>query len=73
MEDPPTASVLAAVRAFETRRSRRRLERALQNCGARCFKLKAEGLRQLARADLNLRTCSRQDLMQVYGIAEKTA
>jgi thermostable 8-oxoguanine DNA glycosylase len=38
-----------------------------------CHNHKAKSLSQLSRADLNLRTCSAEDLEKIYGIGMKTS
>lgn len=45
----------------------------LKNGGIGCYKLKARSMRAIAKSGLNLRTCSAEDLMGIYGIGFKTA
>lgn len=45
----------------------------LKACGFGCYNLKAESLKQLASANLNLKTCSVEDLEKIKGIGRKTS
>ncbi len=50
-----------------------RLSVALKDYGFGCYNNKAKGIHQLVRADLNLRTCSVNDLEKIHGIGMKTS
>lgn len=45
----------------------------LKSCGVGCSTYKAKTLYQLVRADLDLKTCTTDDLEKIWGIAEKTS
>ena len=46
---------------------------ALKDYGFGCYNLKAKGIHQLVRANLNLRTCTVDDLEKIRGIGMKTS
>lgn len=49
------------------------LSQRLKACGIGCFTQKAETLKQIVEADLDLRTCSVSDLEAIKGIGPKTS
>lgn len=49
------------------------LSQRLKKCGIGCFTQKAETLKQIVEADLDLRTCSVSDLEAIKGIGPKTS
>ena len=49
------------------------LETILQNVGIGCYTQKSETIRQVINSNLNLRTCSIEDLEKIKGIGPKTA
>jgi endonuclease III len=61
-------------RPFEAiRRYQLSLPRLLKSHGIGCYNGKAEGLRKLVRSDINLRTCTVDDLEEIPWIGPKTA
>jgi|WetSurSiteA1Bulk_404760.scaffolds.fasta_scaffold01113_1 thermostable 8-oxoguanine DNA glycosylase len=52
---------------------RNNLPKLLKDHGIGCFNLKARALWELVNSNLNLRTCSVEDLEKIYGIGSKTA
>jgi thermostable 8-oxoguanine DNA glycosylase len=49
------------------------LSQALKDYGFGCYNAKAKGIYQLVRANLNLRTCTVDDLEKISGIGKKTS
>jgi len=49
------------------------LPKLLKDHGIGCFNLKARALWELVNSNLNLKTCSVDDLEKIYGIGPKTA
>jgi thermostable 8-oxoguanine DNA glycosylase len=49
------------------------LPKLLKDHGIGCFNLKARALWELVNSNLNIRTCSVEDLEKIYGIGSKTA
>lgn len=45
----------------------------LQTCGIGCYRNKARTMWELANSDINLRTCSAEQLENIYGIGMKTS
>jgi len=45
----------------------------LKNCGFGCYNLKAKGLKQLSEANLDLYSCTTDDLEKINGIGKKTS
>ncbi len=50
-----------------------KLSVVLKDYGFGCYNMKAKGLYELVRADLNLRTCTIDDLEKIRGIGMKTS
>lgn len=50
-----------------------KLPQLLKDNGIGCYSIKARALWELVNADLNLRTCSIDDLEKIYGIGSKTS
>lgn len=50
-----------------------KLSVVLKDYGFGCYNLKAKGIYQLVRANLNLRTCTTDDLEKISGIGMKTS
>jgi len=51
----------------------KKLPQTLKNFGIGCYNLKAKSIWELVNSNLNLRTCSIEDLEDIYGIGPKTA
>ena len=49
------------------------LAKIMKDCGFGCYNLKAKGLKELSVANLNLRTCTTDDLEKINGIGKKTS
>lgn len=49
------------------------LAAALKYYGFGCYNNKAKGIHQLVRTDINLRTCTTEDLEKIHGIGKKTS
>ena len=45
----------------------------LKNCGIGCYNSKARTMWELAHSKLNLKTCTAEDLEEIYGIGMKTS
>lgn len=45
----------------------------MQKCGIGCYTYKARTFVELAESNLNLRTCSSEDLEAIWGVGKKTA
>ena len=58
---------------FKKIRSMKNLPKALKRNGIGCYNRKAKTIIELANSKLNLKTCSRDDLIKIYGIGMKTA
>jgi len=50
-----------------------KLPQTLKKFGIGCYNLKAKSLWELVNSNLDLRTCSAEDLENIYGIGPKTA
>ncbi|RDJ35364.1 MAG: hypothetical protein DWQ19_11150 [Crenarchaeota archaeon] len=51
----------------------KKLPKLLKSCGIGCYNNKAAAFWSLANSDINLRTCSAQDLETIKGIGRKTS
>ena len=73
-EDDGNNSPLSLIRRISVYKDeRRQLSNILKECGFGCYNLKAKSLKELAFANLNLRTCSIDDLEKISGIGRKTS
>lgn len=50
-----------------------RLEQSIKDAGFGCYKRLTRAFRELANSNLDLKTCTKEDLMQIHGIGRKSA
>lgn len=53
--------------------SRKQIENAMKFCGIGDYKKKSRAFVELVNANLDLKTCSREELVKIHGIGYKTA
>lgn len=58
---------------FELIRAAPGLPEAMKACGIGCYTGKARTFKELARAEIDLRTCTAEELEQIHGIGRKTS
>jgi len=61
------------IRRFVAFNSEKKLAQLIRKCGLGCYNHRAKSFIQLAKSNLNLKTCTIADLEKIYGIGAKTS